>query len=125
MLFLFFTLKCKISSSGLTGHAEVVRVVFSPKDISLEKLLQYFWENHDPTQGSSMRTHTHTHTHCKVTLKQDFCPKGHKRVLEQKDDAHACACVHVVVGGGLMGVSQRQTVLMCLRSSHPWRDTPL
>ncbi|XP_077396140.1 mitochondrial peptide methionine sulfoxide reductase-like isoform X4 [Festucalex cinctus] len=37
--------------SGLTGHTEVVRVVFSPKDISLEELLKLFWENHDPTQG--------------------------------------------------------------------------
>uniref|UniRef100_A0A1A7WFE5 Mitochondrial peptide methionine sulfoxide reductase n=1 Tax=Iconisemion striatum TaxID=60296 RepID=A0A1A7WFE5_9TELE len=37
--------------SGLTGHTEVVRVVFSPQDISLEELLGHFWENHDPTQG--------------------------------------------------------------------------
>ncbi|TKS86719.1 Mitochondrial peptide methionine sulfoxide reductase [Collichthys lucidus] len=37
--------------SGLTGHTEVVRVVFSPEDISLEELLNHFWENHDPTQG--------------------------------------------------------------------------
>nr|XP_057946820.1 mitochondrial peptide methionine sulfoxide reductase isoform X2 [Doryrhamphus excisus]XP_057946821.1 mitochondrial peptide methionine sulfoxide reductase isoform X2 [Doryrhamphus excisus] len=37
--------------SGLTGHTEVVRVVFSPEDISLEMLLKHFWENHDPTQG--------------------------------------------------------------------------
>ncbi|XP_053192224.1 mitochondrial peptide methionine sulfoxide reductase [Scomber japonicus] len=37
--------------TGLTGHTEVVRVVFSPEDISLEKLLKRFWENHDPTQG--------------------------------------------------------------------------
>ncbi|XP_030642384.1 mitochondrial peptide methionine sulfoxide reductase [Chanos chanos] len=37
--------------SGLTGHTEVVRVVFPPKEVSLEKLLQVFWESHDPTQG--------------------------------------------------------------------------
>ena len=37
--------------SGLTGHTEVVLVVYDPARIGLEKLLQVFWENHDPTQG--------------------------------------------------------------------------
>jgi len=37
--------------SGLTGHAEVVRVVFDPNVVSYESLLHLFWENHDPTQG--------------------------------------------------------------------------
>ena len=37
--------------SGLTGHTEVVLVVFDPKVISLEAILRTFWENHDPTQG--------------------------------------------------------------------------
>ncbi|MBZ9556636.1 MULTISPECIES: peptide-methionine (S)-S-oxide reductase MsrA [unclassified Modicisalibacter] len=37
--------------TGLTGHAEVVRVVFDPAEIGLPELLQVFWEAHDPTQG--------------------------------------------------------------------------
>ena len=37
--------------SGLTGHNEVVLVVYDPKKISFESLLKCFWESHDPTQG--------------------------------------------------------------------------
>ncbi|AFZ42428.1 peptide methionine sulfoxide reductase [Halothece sp. PCC 7418] len=37
--------------TGMTGHNEVVRVVYDPQKISYETLLKTFWESHDPTQG--------------------------------------------------------------------------
>ncbi len=37
--------------SGLTGHAEVVQVVFDPRQIAYAFLLKIFWESHNPTQG--------------------------------------------------------------------------
>jgi peptide-methionine (S)-S-oxide reductase len=37
--------------SGMTGHTEVVLVVFDPKVVSYDQILKIFWENHDPTQG--------------------------------------------------------------------------
>ena len=37
--------------SGLTGHTEVVLVVYDPEVISFQALLKVFWESHDPTQG--------------------------------------------------------------------------
>ena len=37
--------------TGMTGHNEVVLVVWQPLQLSLQRLLQIFWESHDPTQG--------------------------------------------------------------------------
>jgi len=37
--------------SGRTGHTEVVLVVYDPQRVSYRRLLQVFWEGHDPTQG--------------------------------------------------------------------------
>jgi len=37
--------------TGMTGHNEVVLVVFDPTVITYPQLLKYFWENHNPTQG--------------------------------------------------------------------------
>ncbi|UUP17711.1 peptide-methionine (S)-S-oxide reductase MsrA [Nitratireductor thuwali] len=39
------------TTTGLTGHAEVVQVVYDPSIVSFEALLKIFWESHDPTHG--------------------------------------------------------------------------
>ncbi|MFM7654879.1 MAG: peptide-methionine (S)-S-oxide reductase MsrA [Paracoccaceae bacterium] len=41
----------KETCTQLTGHNEVVRVIYDPSVTSYEALLRLFWENHDPTQG--------------------------------------------------------------------------
>jgi len=37
--------------TGLTGHSEVVKVIYDPAIVSFHELLQIFWQSHDPTQG--------------------------------------------------------------------------
>ena len=37
--------------SGMTGHNEVVRIVFDLREVTYASLLRVFWESHDPTQG--------------------------------------------------------------------------
>ncbi len=46
--------------SGLTGHNEVVLVVYDPAAIAYETLLKTFWESHDPTQGMRQGNDTGT-----------------------------------------------------------------
>lgn len=36
-------------STGTTGHAEVIQIIFDPKKLSFDELLNVFWQTHDPT----------------------------------------------------------------------------
>ena len=46
--------------TGLTGHTEVVKVIFDPKQISYQDLLVLFWQAHNPTQGMRQGNDTGT-----------------------------------------------------------------
>ncbi|XP_048841285.1 mitochondrial peptide methionine sulfoxide reductase isoform X3 [Brienomyrus brachyistius] len=68
--------------TGLTGHVEVVRVVFEPAKLSYEKLLKVFWENHDPTQG--MRQGNDVGTEYRSAI-YTHSPEQMRQALESRD----------------------------------------
>ena len=70
--------------SGKTGQAEVVRVVFDPKIVSLQEILATFWENHDPTQG--MRQGNDTGTQYRSAIY--YTDEAQRRVAEASRDAY-------------------------------------
>ena len=67
--------------SGLTGHTEVVLVVYDPAKISFAALLTLFWENHDPTQG--MRQGNDIGTQYRSTI-HTFTQQQHQVALESR-----------------------------------------
>ena len=70
--------------TGLTGHNEVVRVVFDPKKLSFEQLLRVFWESHDPTQG--MRQGNDVGTQYRSGIY--YTSEAQKRAAEASRDAY-------------------------------------
>jgi peptide-methionine (S)-S-oxide reductase len=68
--------------SGLTGHAEVVQVVFDPRRTSYSVMLKIFWENHDPTQG--MRQGNDVGTQYRSAI---YCTSGAQRELAEASAA--------------------------------------
>jgi len=73
--------------SGMTGHNEVVLVAFDPKKVSFEKLLQIFWESHDPTQGMRQGNDVGTQYRSGIYVNSD----AQRRAAEASRDAYAAA----------------------------------
>jgi peptide-methionine (S)-S-oxide reductase len=72
--------------TGMTGHNEVVLVVFDPKQVSYEKLLKVFWESHDPTQGMRQGNDTGTQyrsgIYCSSPAQQELAEASKERYEE-------------------------------------------
>jgi peptide-methionine (S)-S-oxide reductase len=69
--------------TGMTGHNEVVLVVFDPKTTTYEAMLKVFWENHDPTQG--MRQGNDVGTQYRSGIY--YADEAQKRAAEASRDA--------------------------------------
>jgi peptide-methionine (S)-S-oxide reductase len=69
--------------TGMTGHNEVVLVVFDPKVVAYDDLLKVFWENHDPTQG--MRQGNDTGTQYRSGIY--YFDEAQQRAAERSRDA--------------------------------------
>src|SRR5215475_10455438 len=70
--------------TGMTGHNEVVRVVFEPAKISYADLLKIFWEDHDPTQGMRQGNDVGTQYRSGIYYYGD----AQRRVAEASRDAY-------------------------------------
>jgi peptide-methionine (S)-S-oxide reductase len=68
--------------SGMTGHTEVVLVVFDPSLTSYEEMLRIFWENHDPTQG--MRQGNDVGTQYRSAI-YSYSPEQQAQALASRD----------------------------------------
>jgi peptide-methionine (S)-S-oxide reductase len=75
-------------TSGLTGHAEVVQVVFDPEIVSLVNILEIFWRTHDPTtlnrQGADVGTQYRSAIFYQTDAQRDIAVKL-KQELENQD----------------------------------------
>jgi peptide-methionine (S)-S-oxide reductase len=71
--------------SGLTGHNEVVRVVYDPAEVSYDELLRAFWESHDPTQGMRQGNDLGTQYRSGIYVQDE----NERQAAERSRDAYA------------------------------------
>ncbi len=69
--------------SGMTGHSEVVLVVYDPDDVSFDALLAVFWESHDPTQGMRQGNDQGTQYRSGIYFLSDVQRQQAEKSLEQ------------------------------------------
>jgi peptide-methionine (S)-S-oxide reductase len=77
--------------SGMTGHNEVVRVIYDPSAIDYERLLVAFWEGHDPTQGMRQGNDVGTQYRSGIYCSDDAQLSAAKASLERYQQALATA----------------------------------
>jgi peptide-methionine (S)-S-oxide reductase len=72
--------------TGLTGHAEVVQVVFDPAVVSYQDLLKVFWESHDPTQGYRQGNDIGTQYRSAIYVRDDMQRKAAEETLAMYEE---------------------------------------
>jgi peptide-methionine (S)-S-oxide reductase len=75
--------------SGLTGHAEAIRLWFDPKEVSYEELLEIFWQTHDPTTLNRQGADAGTQYRSVIFYHNDEQKKAAEFYKQKLEDAKA------------------------------------